>query len=168
MVAVSYVENISDEYELGAVLGEGTYGKVLCARRKNVNKKRHKSSRNCVLKIVEIREDCIRELDHLISTRKCFRVLRINAAVLTQDKLCMEFDRGECTLWNHIKRRPEDMTREQVLTEALDFTAKILTSLVHIHDRGIAHRDLKSDNIMILRDDNGETLPWIIDFGMSK
>lgn len=41
----------------------------------------------------------------------------------------------------------------------------ILNAIVHIHERGIAHRDLKPDNVLV----NKKTLEIkIIDFGVSR
>ena len=45
---------------------------------------------------------------------------------------------------------------------------QILNSIAHIHSRGIAHRDIKLDNILIFQDST--TKEWvtkIIDFGLS-
>ena len=41
---------------------------------------------------------------------------------------------------------------------------KLLRAILHCHENGIAHRDIKPDNIMI--SSNGEIK--LIDFGLSK
>jgi len=41
-------------------------------------------------------------------------------------------------------------------------------ALAHAHKRGIVHRDLKPSNIMILKDDEGQDLVKLVDFGIAK
>ena len=41
-------------------------------------------------------------------------------------------------------------------------------ALGHIHSRGIVHRDLKLDNVMLCKDNLGQMKIKIIDFGLSK
>lgn len=44
---------------------------------------------------------------------------------------------------------------------------KILRGVAHLHEEGIAHRDIKPDNILICEDEDGEMLLKIIDFGFA-
>lgn len=44
----------------------------------------------------------------------------------------------------------------------------ILEGVKHIHGLGIAHRDIKPDNIMMSSDKRSEAVPKLIDFGLSK
>lgn len=37
-----------------------------------------------------------------------------------------------------------------------------------MHDKGIPHRDLKPDNIMVSHDENNEIVVKIVDFGTAK
>jgi serine/threonine protein kinase len=56
------------------------------------------------------------------------------------------------------------------LGDALELCRKVLVGLEHAHAQGIAHRDLKPDNIMVVADPvrAGEVLPKILDFGLAK
>ncbi len=50
------------------------------------------------------------------------------------------------------------------IDEALDYVRQLADALAHAHDRGIVHRDLKSANIAIGRDQR----PKILDFGVAR
>lgn len=60
----------------------------------------------------------------------------------------------------------EDLLREKGKLselEAVEMTIGILEGLQHLHESGIIHRDLKTDNILL----NGKT-PRLMDFGISR
>lgn len=44
----------------------------------------------------------------------------------------------------------------------------ILCGIVHLHDNGVIHRDIKADNIMVVREDDGTLKPVLIDFSLAK
>lgn len=48
--------------------------------------------------------------------------------------------------------------------DAVHFTVQVLKALQHAHDRGIVHRDVKSSNIMLLRDGSIK----VMDFGIAR
>ena len=48
--------------------------------------------------------------------------------------------------------------------DAVHFTVQILKALQHAHDRGIVHRDVKSSNVMLLRDGTIK----VMDFGIAR
>ena len=60
----------------------------------------------------------------------------------------------------------EYIEQEKVLKwkEAVHFTVQILRALQHAHDKGIVHRDIKPQNIMLLSDGTIK----ITDFGIAR
>ena len=48
------------------------------------------------------------------------------------------------------------------------FMLPIISGLAAAHDSGVVHRDLKPSNIFLSRGSDGEVLPKILDFGISK
>jgi serine/threonine protein kinase len=52
--------------------------------------------------------------------------------------------------------------------EALDVILPILSALDHAHGVGVVHRDLKPENIFIALDPDGQAMPKLLDFGISK
>jgi serine/threonine protein kinase/tetratricopeptide (TPR) repeat protein len=53
------------------------------------------------------------------------------------------------------------------LPERLQLFLKVCRAIQHAHQRGVLHRDLKPSNVLV-RDVEGEAVPSVIDFGISK
>jgi serine/threonine protein kinase len=52
--------------------------------------------------------------------------------------------------------------------EALRILIEVATGLEAIHEVGVVHRDLKSDNIFIVPDDEGKERALVMDFGLAR
>lgn len=50
----------------------------------------------------------------------------------------------------------------------LEVACQVLDALAYLHGKGIIHRDLSPDNIMVKRDDGGTPLAKLIDLGIAK
>ncbi len=79
-----------------------------------------------------------------------------------QPFISMEFIEGE-TLKSRIESSAGDGKRLSV-AQVVDWGVQIADALGAAHERGIIHRDIKSDNIMITRDGRVK----IMDFGLAK
>ena len=51
--------------------------------------------------------------------------------------------------------------------DVLTILAQLADGLTHAHERGLIHRDLKPDNIVVTRAGDGALLPRVIDFGLA-
>jgi serine/threonine protein kinase len=76
--------------------------------------------------------------------------------------LTMEFLSGE-TLAQRISRRGA-----YAPDQARPLLQQILAGLSAIHDAGIVHRDLKSENVFLVQDPRGEERAVLMDFGLAR
>ncbi len=51
---------------------------------------------------------------------------------------------------------------------AIEITAQVASALIAAHKQGLVHRDIKPSNLMLIREDDGELLVKVIDFGLVK
>jgi len=62
------------------------------------------------------------------------------------------------------------LAREGMLSvrRTVELLLPVLSALAVAHSKGIAHRDFKPENVFLVRGEDGETSPKILDFGLSK
>ncbi|XP_057767846.1 CBL-interacting serine/threonine-protein kinase 6-like [Salvia miltiorrhiza] len=146
------------KYELGRLLGHGTFGKVYMARNLQTN-------RSVAMKVVGkekvIRVGMMEQVKREISVMKLVHhpnIVELHEVMASKTKIyfAMELVRGG-ELFARISRGRlrEDAARSyfQQLISAIDFC----------HSRGVYHRDLKPENLLL--DDQGNLK--VTDFGLS-
>ncbi|MEO8910167.1 MAG: protein kinase [Gemmatimonadaceae bacterium] len=95
-----------------------------------------------------------------------------HASILTHPNICAIHDVGETDgvpfiVMTYVDGRTlREIVGESVLSiqDALEYGAQIAGALVHAHERGIIHRDLKSSNVVI--DQKGKAI--VLDFGLAR
>ena len=150
---------LDNRYELLEVIGSGGMAvvyKAMC----------HRLNRLVAVKILksELAEDA--------EFRRRFRDESQAVAMLSHPNIVSVYDvsRGEIeyivmelidgiTLKQYMQRRGQLNWRE-----ALHFITQIMKGLSHAHSRGIIHRDIKPQNIMVLRDGSVK----VADFGIAR
>ncbi|XP_044486992.1 CBL-interacting serine/threonine-protein kinase 10-like [Mangifera indica] len=149
---------LTERYEIGRILGQGTFAKVYHGRSIRTNQ-------NVAIKVIDkekiIRVGLIDQIKREISVMKIVRhpnVVQLYEVLATKTKIffVMEYAKsGE--LFNKVAKGKlkEDVARKyfQQLINAVDF----------LHSRGVYHRDIKPENLLL---DENENLK-ISDFGLS-
>ncbi|XP_059436698.1 CBL-interacting protein kinase 5 [Corylus avellana] len=149
---------LMQKYELGRMLGKGTFAKVYHAR--NL-----KSKENIAVKIIDkqkvLQIGLIDQIKREISVMGLVRhpnVVQLYEVMASKSKIyfAMEYVKGG-ELFNKVAKGKlkEDLARKyfQQLIGAIDFC----------HSRGVYHRDIKPENLLL--DENGDLK--VSDFGLS-
>lgn len=102
------------------------------------------------------------ELHAAASLRHPNIVQVLDAGVTTEgrDFLAMEYA-GEGSFADLVERPPP-------WPRLLPLLLAVLDALGHAHARGIVHRDVKAENVLLARDMDGALVPRVADFGLAK
>ncbi|XP_010252111.1 PREDICTED: CBL-interacting protein kinase 18-like [Nelumbo nucifera] len=149
---------LMQRYELGRLLGQGTFAKVYYAR--NL-----KTGQSVAIKVIDkekvLKVGLIDQIKREISVMRLVRhpnIVQLYEVMASKSKIyfVMEYCKGG-ELFNKVAKGKlkEDVARKyfQQLISAVDFC----------HSRGVYHRDLKPENLLL--DDNGNLK--VSDFGLS-
>ncbi|CAN4113781.1 unnamed protein product [Withania somnifera] len=149
---------LMERYELGRLLGQGTFAKVFYAR--NI-----RTGQSVAIKVIDkdkvLRVGLMNQIKREISVMKLVRhpnIVHLYEVMATKSRIyfVMEYCKGG-ELFNKVARGrlKEDVARKyfQQLINAVDFC----------HSRGVYHRDLKPENLLLDDDENLK----ISDFGLS-
>ena len=152
--------NVLNNYEILSILGEGTFGIVKLAQDKKTKEK-------VAIKILEKKkikteEDKRRVKTEIEILQRMSHINVIKAKKILKDSeniyIMMEYcEKGE--LFHYIEK-------EICLSndEAACYFYQLINGLEYIHQKGIVHRDLKLENILLSK----TNLLKIIDFGLSS
>eukprot|EP01064_Diplonema_japonicum_P038746 TRINITY_DN949_c0_g2_i1.p1 TRINITY_DN949_c0_g2~~TRINITY_DN949_c0_g2_i1.p1 ORF type:complete len:413 (+),score=70.57 TRINITY_DN949_c0_g2_i1:53-1240(+) len=159
---VRTVESIADQYELGAVLGEGKFGKVVQGVHKETGKVR-------AIKVVKTESLDERASEGLAHEREILRrvkhanIIELHEVVVTGTEICLTMEKLDYDLYEYIKQFKQPM-KGLPETDARSITSQLLSAVGHLHDNGIVHRDIKPENILL--NNPGEVR--LADFGLAK
>jgi serine/threonine protein kinase len=156
------MRNFQLRYRNKKQLGAGSFGKVYLA---SDSKNKHIP---CVVKVIDSSKMTPKEEESALMEIKIMKVLKSPFVITIRDSLVvkksitivMDYAEGgdlETRIQNQ-KGKPFD---PNLLKK---WIAQLLTGLEHIHDNKIIHRDLKSQNIFLTKDQS----VVIGDFGVSK
>lgn len=152
-------------FKVLGILGAGGMGYVLRVRNVRLGS-------DAVMKVLKpelaVRPEALERFEyearaqHLLSQEN-ENVVRVSDLENLDDStpyFLMEYLRGR-TLGAELRERPT-----LPIEEAIDIAAQICVGLYKIHSRGVIHRDIKSENIFLTRDSDGDLVVKIIDFGI--
>jgi len=160
-------DNVEDYYEVTEEIGSGQFAVVRkCVEKstgdvyaaKYIKKKRAKASRRGVT-----REDIEREVEILKSIEHP-NIISLHEVFESKQEVVLILQMvagGE--LFDYLSEK--EFLRED---EARIFIRQILSAMDYLHDRGIAHFDLKPENIMLLDRTSPEMKIQLIDFGLAQ
>ncbi|MFO0626621.1 MAG: serine/threonine-protein kinase [Polyangiales bacterium] len=161
-------EEIAGKYRVIRMLGEGGMGQVFEAVNKN-------TERRVAIKTLHPRlaEDGAVVQRFLREARAATRVRHPNVVdvldfdvdpVTKSPYLVQEFLVGD-SLYDVLASKPGGRLG---VDEALAIIVPVMSALVAAHAIGVVHRDLKPDNVFLVREGRGVVTPKLIDFGIAK
>lgn len=158
-------EVVAGRYRVLSRLGEGAMGAVYLAEHLRMG-------RRDALKVLS------RSLADDDDARARFTREARNASFINHPNACTVYDFGEIAdglpfiAMEYVDGETlgELLSREGRLApdRAADLVAQVTLALEAAHARGIAHRDLKPDNIMLTRAPDGSERAKVVDFGIAK
>jgi serine/threonine protein kinase len=161
----SILSSIEAKYEILEKISEGGMGAVYKVRHRLLERIRViKVMRPQLITDAEMRQRFVREAKLAGSLRhpNIAQVFDFSMEESGQAYLVMEYVPG-MTLQDVLKRSgPPSVAFGAVVT------AQTLEALAYLHAKGVIHRDLSPDNIMVMRGDDGQPLVKLIDLGIAK
>lgn len=142
-----------------ATIGEGAYGVVYKALDKETQK--YVAMKKIRLEVEDdgiphtaLREICIlKQLDHV-------NIVKLEGKVWDDSRLYLVFTLIDTDLKSFMSNYPKDLDTNLIRS----YSSQILEGLAYIHSKGIMHRDLKPQNILISKDGGLK----LADFGLAR
>lgn len=162
-------ETFKEKYDIGAQIGEGTYGKVYSATKKNKDGKKEtvavkmfKNYDDEKLDYVKIDYTTLREVS-ILKDLNHPNIIKLKDTVFNMKEFCMIFEYCKANLRNYMKTlKQSKCSIDNGLLKK--FSYQIILGINYLHSNCLLHRDLKPDNILL--DDNNNVK--ICDFGLAR
>ena len=157
---INILKNDINQYQLKEIIGEGMFGKVKLAIHlitkekvaiKIFDKSKIKSSRDA--QYIEREISILKRLNHY-NTIKLYNIIQNNDFIF----LIQEYISGKELL--HFIEKKDNLSEKDICK----LYQQIISGIEYVHEMGIAHRDLKLENILL----NYKKDIKIIDFGLSN
>lgn len=164
-------DEIFFHYQIKKFIGQGGMSDVYVARHLDEDGKKS-SSRPVALKILRENQyanisllsllEREAEICHALQSKHVVRIYEYGLSETGQAFMALELLKGE-ELFERRKRR-----KILPLKELAEIACQILLGLEALHDLGVVHRDLKTENIFIVPQKNGREVVKIIDLGLAR
>ncbi|PIE02221.1 MAG: hypothetical protein CSA81_08265 [Acidobacteria bacterium] len=147
-----------NQYELISFLGEGNMGVVFLARDKTLDRK---------VAIKFLSYGNLQELPR-------FKKEAVAQAQIEHECVCKVYEVGEVEGHHYIAMQYikgpalHEAAQRMTLEEKLIVVRDAALGLHEAHRKGLIHRDVKPDNIMVELRDSGNWHPYVMDFGLVK
>ncbi|HEU4613838.1 MAG TPA: serine/threonine-protein kinase, partial [Kofleriaceae bacterium] len=153
---------VEDRYLIEAELGEGAMGRVYRARHVKVGREvAIKVMHRNLARVPAVVDRFAREA--MIAARlrhpNLVSVLDVGTAPDGSPLIVLELAPGE--------KLASLIDGPQPAERVLALVGQLLRGLEHAHAVGLVHRDLKPDNILVERTEDGREIPRIVDFGIA-
>ncbi|KAJ1627724.1 kinase-like domain-containing protein [Pavlovales sp. CCMP2436] len=164
---------IESSYTLGEQLGRGAFGVVYAATAKQdgakvaikvVHKELPSSSVDAselAAQVEQVRNE-IRALEDLHEDDGCDAIIGFRGSFETKEKLCIVMDRAHGELAEVIARGKVTVTE----TSAQQILKRVLEGVAFMHENDYVHRDLKFENLLMMRKDDLSSIV-LSDFGLA-
>ena len=146
-------------------LGSGGFSKVF--RVQNLLTKEVFACKELPIKKIKDQEKFKNEINIM---SKCDHPNIIKLVEIYDDKRYLDLIMEECrggTLFDRLLKKMEDDDETFTENEAAKIFKQIISAICYCHNQGIAHRDLKMENILFL-DKTPDSPIKVIDFGLSE
>lgn len=160
MIGLEFTETcygFDNVYELGQVIGEGSFGKVVkCRNKLTGNTVALKIQKGAEQNNVNMFRKELENLKKILKTCQSFVCIEGWGLYKGKIFIAMNYLQGK-TLTDYIEENDTKMS----YSEFKELANQLVSEVDSIHEQGLAHTDIKPDNIMI---HNGQLR--IIDFGL--
>lgn len=167
--AISIGTRLQDRYRIVRLLGQGGFGRTYLAEDDGRFKEK------CAIKefVPTQGEDKFSDKATQLFQREASVLYQISHPQIPQFRATFEYqerlflvqDYVEGPTYHQVLRKRQENNRAFSETEIRQFLQQVLPVLAHIHAKGIIHRDVSPDNIILRQSDNR---PVLIDFGVVK